>query len=208
VNGGASIACIADAEAARVDRSDRGMQVLDVANNLLAQGDGVILANGCQAQVLIAEHDLQLRPVRGQVTEIPLTSSDLRTPVCRDGYVTPGVNGIHYVGGTFDESVSAAVETEADHVTNYERAVRILPSVFGNADRDRRAGWAGIRCVSRDRVPVVGPVMDGVSACLGMGSRGFGWAPLAGEVLASAIVGASCPLEQSVATEILPGRLL
>ncbi len=93
--GGASIALIAGTEAARVERSDRGLQVLDVANNLLAQGDNVILANGCQAQALIAEHDLQLRPVRGQVTEIPLTSSDLRTPVCRDGYVTPGVNGIH-----------------------------------------------------------------------------------------------------------------
>jgi tRNA 5-methylaminomethyl-2-thiouridine biosynthesis bifunctional protein len=206
--GGSSIRFVSGGEAARIERIEGGWQILDATNAPLAQGDSVILANGCRAQALLPEHDLQLMPVRGQVTAIPPESRDLHAPVCRDGYVTPAENGMHYVGGTFDESMSIPIVIDQDHETNVSRAAHILPSVFENASTDIRSGWAGVRCVSRDRVPVVGEVFEDVYASLAMGSRGFTWAPLAGELLASLLAGESFPVERSVANGVLPQRLL
>lgn len=203
-----SVRFLPGVEAASVKRSEGHWKILNAANDLLAQGDSVILANGCHAQALIPDYNLQLRPVRGQVTAIPATSRDLRSPVCRDGYVTPVLNDMHFTGGTFDESMSHAIVIEEDHARNFSRAAQILPSVFANISSERRFGWAGVRCVSRDRIPAVGTVVDNVYASLGMGSRGFSWAPLAGELLASALAGASCPLERSIANWISPRRLL
>jgi tRNA 5-methylaminomethyl-2-thiouridine biosynthesis bifunctional protein len=207
-SGGPSIRFVSGVEAASIERKEGGWQILDATNVPLAQGDSVILANGCQAQALLPEHDLQLMPVRGQVTAIPSVARDLRAPVCRDGYVTPAENEMHYVGGTFDESRSAPIVIDQDHETNVSRAAHILPSVFENVGTDIRAGWAGVRCVSRDRMPVVGEIFEDVYASLAMGSRGFTWAPLAGELLASLLSGAPCPVERSIAIGILPRRFL
>jgi tRNA 5-methylaminomethyl-2-thiouridine biosynthesis bifunctional protein len=208
VAGASLVRFLPGVEAARIERSGGHWKILDSSNDLLAQGDSVILANGCHAQALIPDHNLRLSPVRGQVTAIPATSRDLRSPVCRDGYVTPVLNDMHFAGGTFDESMADAIVIDDDHFRNVSRAAQILPSVFGNISPELRSGWAGVRCVSRDRAPAVGAVLEDVYASLGMGSRGFTWAPLAGELLASALAGASCPLERSIANWISPRRLL
>ena len=205
---GPSIEFLPGIETASIKRVDGRWQILEAINAPLAQGDSVILANGCHAQALVPDHDLQIRPVRGQMTAIPSASRELRAPVCRGGYVTPEINGMHFVGGTFDESMSDAIVIEKDHDTNFSRAAHILPSVFENASTEIRSGWAGVRCVSRDRVPVVGKILEDVYVNLAMGSRGFTWAPLAGELLASAIAGASCPVERTVVNGMLPLRFL
>jgi len=208
VAGASLVRFLPGVEAARIKRSEGHWDVLNASNDLLAQGDSVILANGCQAQALIPDHDLRLSPVRGQVTAIAAASSDLHSPVCRDGYVTPVLNDMHFIGGTFDLSMADARVTDDDHVRNFSRAAQILPSVFGSIGTVPRSGWAGVRCVSRDRAPAVGAVLQDVYASLAMGSRGFTWAPLAGELLASALSGASCPVERTIANWISPRRLL
>ena len=146
---------------------------------------------------------------RGALNDGPAGSAAVEPrPVSRDGYVTPIVDGAHYVGGTFDESLSDAIVTEQDHEANVLRATGILPGIFSNVGGAFQSDWAGLRCVSRDRVPVVGKIVEGVYASVGMGSRGFNWAPLAGELLASSLAGDSCPVERSIAKGILPDRFL
>jgi len=205
---GVSMRFIPGARVAKLERVDACWDVFDAAGKLLAQGNCVILANGHQAQALVPDHQLQLRPVRGQVTAIPAVSHELRAPVCRDGYVTPIQEEMHYAGGTFDESTPDATVIESDNDANFSRAARILPRVFEKVGSEVRAGWAGVRCVSRDRVPVVGEIDDGVYASLAMGSRGFTWAPLAGELLASMITGVACPVERTVVNGISPVRFV
>ncbi len=57
-------------------------------------------------------------------------------------------------------------------------------------------------------MPVVGEILEDVYASLAMGSRGFTWAPLAAELLASAIAGAASPVERTVVNGMLPRRFL
>jgi glycine/D-amino acid oxidase-like deaminating enzyme len=70
--------------------------------------------------------------------------------------------------------------------------------VFDNADVEVRSGWAGERCVSRDRKPLIGEVGEGLLCFVAMGSRGFSWAPIAGEMLASHVAGAPEPPQRNV----------
>ncbi|NIO41389.1 MAG: FAD-dependent oxidoreductase, partial [Burkholderiales bacterium] len=114
----------------------------------------------------------------------------MRAPVCREGYFTPEIAKRHYVGATFDVARAEAVVREEDHRTNLLRAVRILPGVLDEAKLTVRSGWAGVRCVSRDRLPVTGPLDSGLFCCIALGSRGFSWAPLAAEVLSSFVADA------------------
>ena len=99
-----------------------------------------LIATGCQAQALVPDHDLQLKPVRGQVTAIPSASICLRAPVCRFCYVTPIENDMHFAGGTCDEAMSDALPTKTGHDTNSSRVAHILPGVIENASTEIRAG--------------------------------------------------------------------
>ncbi|HUU72700.1 MAG TPA: bifunctional tRNA (5-methylaminomethyl-2-thiouridine)(34)-methyltransferase MnmD/FAD-dependent 5-carboxymethylaminomethyl-2-thiouridine(34) oxidoreductase MnmC [Burkholderiales bacterium] len=181
-------------------RSGSGsVQITGSKGRILESGDKLILANGVGAQALIPGGAPWLSAVRGQVTAIGAAAPQLRMPVCRDGYITPVIGDRHFVGATFDESRSDANLNDADHQANLLRAALILPGVLDDpGDARVEAGWAAARCVSPDRLPAVGPLDENSFYCVAMGSRGFGWAPLLAEYLASHITGAPAPLERSV----------
>ena len=194
---------------ARAIRTEGGLvHIADAAHRVIASGDLVILANGVGAQAMIPGGAPWLGTARGQVTGIPAVAPQLRAPVCRDGYVTPLIGQHHLVGATFDKSQADAVISDADHQANLLRATRILPEVFERANIFSISGWGSVRCVSRDRLPVVGPADANANLfyCIAMGSRGFSWAPLASESLASIVAGAPSPLERCVQTRLLPTR--
>jgi tRNA 5-methylaminomethyl-2-thiouridine biosynthesis bifunctional protein len=174
------------------------IRAVDLENRTIASGDLAVLANGIGLQSLAADGAPWLRPARGQVTGITAVAAALRMPVCRDGYVTPPLRGYHYVGGTFDESRAEALVLQDDHEANLRRAARIMPEVFDSVKLVAGSGWAGVRCVSRDRLPVVGELAERLCCCVAMGSRGFSWAPLAGETLASLATAAPAPLARTV----------
>jgi tRNA 5-methylaminomethyl-2-thiouridine biosynthesis bifunctional protein len=164
-----------------------------------------ILANGHEAAALLPDTALGLRPVRGQASLIAPGPAGLRAPVCQDGYVTPLLRGVHVVGATYDEESSELSARTDDDRANLARARRMLPGAFGESHAVV-GNWVGLRSVSRDRRPVLGALAPGLYACLAMGSRGFTWAPLAGELIASMIAGDPWPVERSIAEAISPGR--
>lgn len=174
------------------------VHVLKPDNRVLASGELAIVANGVGAQGLLTDGAPWLRGVRGQVTGITPGAPGLCAPVCREGYVTPQVNNCHYVGATYDELRTDPSIVDDDHHVNLQRAARILPGVFAGETLEAQFGWAGVRCTSRDRLPVIGPVDKGLLCCLAMGSRGFSWAPLAADAVASVIAGAPSPVERTV----------
>jgi tRNA 5-methylaminomethyl-2-thiouridine biosynthesis bifunctional protein len=120
--------------------------------------------------------------------------------------VTPVLGIQHFVGATFDKSRENPLVTDEDQVANLARAARILPALFGADDDLARSAWAGVRCASRDRLPVIGEVDASVACCIAMGSRGFSWSPLAGEAVASLVAGTPAPLERSILQRLSAGR--
>lgn len=194
-----------EVDAQRIDTDAGLIQIIGANDGVIESAGAVVLANGAAAKALVPASTSWLRAARGQVTAIrPLVP--LQLPVCRDGYVTPEIQGRHYIGATFDESCSDRLVNEEDHAANRRRAARILPQVIDEERIHVETGWAGVRCVSRDRLPVVGRIDRDLFCCVAMGSRGFSWSPLVGEVLASQIANASVPLERTVLARLSPDR--
>jgi len=134
-----------------------------------------------------------------------------------------------FVGSTFDRLNDQADVLDADHQENHRRLAALLPEtanvlapLFGvssvakeepiNAESERLntptevqstvRGWAGIRCGTPDRFPVVGPVPhapEGLWINAAMGSRGLTLALLCGEILAARWQGEPLPVEAKLA---------
>jgi tRNA 5-methylaminomethyl-2-thiouridine biosynthesis bifunctional protein len=187
--------------------------VLDATANVLSEAPVVVFANAREASDFGPAGVLPLRPVRGQITQLPeWPGGSLRAPVCGDGYVTPAVEGTHCVGATFDEDDCDVDLRADDHVRNLERLERMLPGFAPARDPAVLGGWAGVRAVTPDRLPFAGPLPgvahDGLFACVGLGARGLTWSALLGELVASQIDGDPLPVEHRVAAQLAPGRPL
>ncbi|HSY29780.1 MAG TPA: FAD-dependent oxidoreductase, partial [Burkholderiaceae bacterium] len=108
---------------------------------------------------------------------------------------------------------------------NLTRLDQILPHMSLVLTNPPLSGRVGFRCVSADRLPLVGalpdqlslahfhgdrlreiPRLPGLYALLGYASRGLIWAPLAAELLAAQIAGEPLPLERELAATLDPAR--
>ncbi len=166
-------------------------------------GRPLVLATADDALCNVAH--ARLRRVRGQVTYVPQESLDPpHVAVLRGGLVLPPVDGICAVGASFDiddEDPRPRAESDAG---NLERLRRILPAsrIPEGAFRSR----VGFRTVTRDRLPMVGKIEEGVYGALAFGSRGLIWATLAAEIIAAELEGEPLPVEKSLADALQPSR--
>jgi tRNA 5-methylaminomethyl-2-thiouridine biosynthesis bifunctional protein len=78
------------------------------------------------------------------------------------------------------------------------------PTTFGASLRN----WAGVRCTTHDRLPVVGPLAGapGVHVLTALGSRGITLGLLCADLLASQICGEPLPIDPAVAYLLRPHR--
>ena len=71
--------------------------------------------------------------------------------------------------------------------------------------------WVATRCVSHDRLPLVGPVESGTTPSLwmaaGMGARGLSFAALCAEMLVALMNDEPLPLEASLAKTLSSQRI-
>ena len=192
--------------------------------DVLATAPHVVLATGTAARALPHTAHLPLASVRGQVTHLAEPSLDgLDMVLCREGYVTPSVHGVHCVGATYDSDTDTQLRA-ASQAANLAMLQDLFASPSLGADAPL-AGRVGFRCVSPDRLPLVGalpqanahgrverlrdvPRQPGLSVVLGLGSRGLTWAPLAAELLAAQLEGEPLPVESDLAEALDPGRFL
>jgi tRNA 5-methylaminomethyl-2-thiouridine biosynthesis bifunctional protein len=103
--------------------------------------------------------------------------------------------------------------------------------VTGRFDPASLAGRVAFRCVTSDRLPMIGALADeaatrqqatalrgaglldlprarGLYGAFAFGSRGLVWALLGAELLASQLEGEPCPLERDLAEALDPSRYL
>jgi tRNA 5-methylaminomethyl-2-thiouridine biosynthesis bifunctional protein len=194
-----------------------GTWVTKTENTTLAS-DVLILANAHEAARLFSTHTLPMRRIRGQITYLP---ERYVTPIsyvlCYGGYLTPAIDGVHYLGATFDHGREDLTVDTAGHVENLLTLHQRFPALLKEMPQaETLQGRAAFRTVSGDRMPIVGELHDEIAwqamiagkpyserashalvtprlpqcyTSLAHGARGLISAPLAGEMIASTIAG-------------------
>ena len=198
----------------------------------------VVLANGHRISHFAQTEKLPVYPVGGQVSHIPTTAKlgELRQVLCYDGYLTPQNphNQHHCIGASYHRGQEETAYSEEDQQQNRQRLLNCFPQAQWAKDVDVSGGEArcGVRCATRDHLPLVGnvadyaatlnayahlaeertdavsaPVYDGLFMLGALGSRGLCSAPLAAEILASQMSQEPLPLDGDTLAALNPNRL-
>lgn len=214
-----------------LEREGNRWHALAADGALIAAAPVVVLANSHDATRLVP-HGVELKRVRGQLTCLPPGSIDPPAMVLAGaGLLIPAVDGAAVVGSTYDFEDEDPEPRASGHAGNLERLELLLPGSAAGLDPARLAGTVGFRCVTPDRLPLIGSVPDagpasamsasrsnrwarelprvsGLYGAFGYASRGLTWAALGGELIASMLEGEPLPLEGDLADAVDPARFL
>ncbi|WP_312692388.1 bifunctional tRNA (5-methylaminomethyl-2-thiouridine)(34)-methyltransferase MnmD/FAD-dependent 5-carboxymethylaminomethyl-2-thiouridine(34) oxidoreductase MnmC [Kosakonia sp.] len=221
----------------KLNHSDNGW-MLHFPGGKIRQHAAVVLANGHRIHRFPQTEKLPVYPVGGQVSHIPTTPAlgQLRQVLCYDGYLTPQNphNHYHCIGASYHRGQEQAAYSEQDQQQNRQRLLDCFPQVSWAQEVDVSAGEArcGVRCATRDHLPMVGnvadyeatlaayahladapenaisaPVYPGLFMLGALGSRGLCSAPLAAEILASQMSDEPIPLDGETLAALNPNRL-
>ena len=195
----------------------------------------VIVASAHDAARIAGLRYAPTRSIRGQLSLLPpQTVPPLALPVIGEGYAVPLADGVTLTGATYELDDPETSLRANGHRENLERVAQMLPAFEGAIDDAQTASLAGrvaFRCVTSDRMPMIGqladeaqaaedaqrlrgawpldlPRMDGVYGAFAYGSRGLVWSALGAELIASQIEGEPWPLERDLAEDIDPARFL
>lgn len=129
------------------------------------------------------------------------------TPVNGDGCFIPRVDDIAgaqwFAGSTFETDAVLAADGAVQHAANMARLRHLIPmpgmDLIEALNRSPVSLWSSTRCVTHDRMPLVGPVDvaagPGLWLCAGMGSRGLSFSALCAELLVASMGAEPLPLE-------------
>lgn len=163
-----------------------------------------LLCNGWEAQETHPALKGTMHTMRGQISCLPTVPAlqGLRCVLSYGGYLTPAIDGVHHCGATYGRDRPDTAYDAADDTENRAK----LRAFIGQEVPEAAGGWAALRSVSRDRLPLLGKVEDGLYANLAHASRGLLSCALSGEYLASLLHGDPLPLPRSVAARLHPLR--
>jgi len=136
------------------------------------------------------------------------------TPVNGHGCFVPSFpaeKGEHWlVGASFEADTARAADLWTQHTANMARLEHLAPphgtELADTLERGPVTLWSATRCVTHDRLPLVGPVdtdaAPGLWLCVGMGSRGLSFSALCAELLAARLGGEPLPMEARLARSL------
>ena len=121
-----------------------------------------------------------------------------------------------FTGATYERDSAQLANHTQQHASNLQRLQSLLPPTGQYLSRhfnaDGLGRWTGTRCVSNDRLPLVGPVdADGKSGLwitAAMGSRGLSFAALCAELLAAQLGGEPLPIAARLARSLDANRVV
>ncbi|GJH21032.1 bifunctional tRNA (5-methylaminomethyl-2-thiouridine)(34)-methyltransferase MnmD/FAD-dependent 5-carboxymethylaminomethyl-2-thiouridine(34) oxidoreductase MnmC [Caballeronia novacaledonica] len=218
-------------EVTRIAHDGDVWTAFDSSGGEIASAPVMVLANAHDAARVAGLYGAPTRSVRGQLTVLDSSALDaLRAPVVGEGYAVPlGADGA-LIGATYDIDDPDRDIRDAGHRENIERVAGMLPDL-ARAPGEIRAGRVAFRCVTSDRMPMIGqladesaarrdahrlsgawpldlPRMPGLYGAFAFGSRGLVWATLAAELIASQVEGEPWLIERELADAIDPARFL
>lgn len=199
---------------------------------VIATAPVVILANGYEAGHLLPQQQLELQPVRGQLTYIEQAGVSLQRPLCYEGYVIPMGQGQFCIGASYDRHSMDDTLRECDHQENLQSLQHKFPAFAGARVTGGRVAF---RASTRDHLPLVGPLAEtksyqqhyadlhhgrpadrypaaeylpGLYLNTGHGSRGLTSCPLAAELLAAILNDEPVPVAEDIRQALHPARFL
>ena len=173
-----------------VSGNEKGMSARCANGDSVPSGTVVIAAGAWAGTIRGARFAGAVTPARGQL--ISWDGSGLEHVVYGPrGYVVPR-SGAVIAGSTMERTGFDASTTEAGIAKVREAAVEIIPGLV--AGRAARA-WAGLRPVTPDLLPIIGPDPEtpGVIYACGHGRNGILMAPLTGDLIADLVTGSPLP---------------
>ncbi|WP_237060571.1 bifunctional tRNA (5-methylaminomethyl-2-thiouridine)(34)-methyltransferase MnmD/FAD-dependent 5-carboxymethylaminomethyl-2-thiouridine(34) oxidoreductase MnmC [Microbulbifer sediminum] len=178
---------------------------------------------------------LPLNPIRGQVSRAAEGESSrrLQRVLCGAGYLAPAAGGWHSFGATFKLRETGTETRDTEHRENLDTLAGMVPQVAREFAPQHLVGRAAVRAATPDYLPMAGPVprwdkleasygalrknrkqliprttpyYPGLFVLGGLGSRGFTYAPLAAETIASWLLGRPMPLSAELVKALHPAR--
>lgn len=192
--------------------------------------DAIVLANGMGMAGYDQTRWLALEPRLGQV-EMGHSEDELTSAVAA-GHYALALGQARLWGATFEPTDRDEPETTPDaRARNAEALAGLVPD--GWVSEAEPTSRAGIRATTQDKLPIAGqlpdydatllshrdarhgravtspmPVHEGVWLLGGLGARGFTFAPLLAEAIASAAFGDALPLGRAEADLVAPARFI
>jgi tRNA 5-methylaminomethyl-2-thiouridine biosynthesis bifunctional protein len=188
-----------------IEKSKENWIAKDKAGKPIASASVMILANSADAVRLAPQKHMRLRRVRGQLTLVPAIPG-LDRVLIRGGFAIPGIDGVSAVGASFDIDDDDPEVRADSHEGNLARLRKLLSDF--SFETSKIEGRVAFRSVVPDRLPVIGPLGDGLYGAFAYGSRGLIWAGLGAELLASRIEGEPLPIEKKLAAALAPERFM
>lgn len=213
--------------------------VLDDSNQEILVGDALVLANGVGVKTLLESISirLHLRPVRGQLSRFEVSAKSPwvnhfpKVAMCGDGYCLPALtfNKNQYiweVGSSYDEGEFDLAPRESSDQHNRELAkILVDQAQLPLEDLVAKDPFVGVRSVSGDRLPLIGPVpsQPGLFIASAYGARGVLWSAVTPGLIARQVeafflgaaflragflAGASSEEESEFALAVAPARFL
>jgi tRNA 5-methylaminomethyl-2-thiouridine biosynthesis bifunctional protein len=198
-----------------------GWALLDAQGRVLTEAEQIVLANALDAPRLLAALGPSMPAVHGMrgvlswgLHRLALDAVCPPHPVNGAGSFIPHVPSPEgpawYAGSTYEASAGPAAPLAAHLQADHDKLRRLLPTAAAVLADDyaqqRVRSWQGLRCVSRDRLPLVGAVQPqaapGLWLSTAMGSRGLSLAMLCAELLASQLGAEPWPIGARLARHL------
>jgi tRNA 5-methylaminomethyl-2-thiouridine biosynthesis bifunctional protein len=220
-----------------LEQQETGWQ-LQFEDGQTALAPAVVLASGHNINQFTQTEHLPVYAVGGQVSHIPTTENlaKLKQVLCYDGYLTPQNprHQQHCIGASYHRGEREMTFNEEDQQANRQRLIDCFPDKEWTQEVDVSANEArcGVRCATRDHLPMVGnvpdyeatlrdyaslhespheahsaPIYPNLFMLGGLGSRGLCSAPLTAEVLAAQMSNEPLPLDATTLAGLNPNRL-
>ncbi len=224
-----------DAAVATLVRADQAWHCRDAQARTLSTAPQVLVANAFAARALLGPALGDIRAVAGQMSwanwpthQTPCAPHPRRS----HGVLTPSFHSsrghIWAVGSTYRRGERDTTVQEADHDANADSLHRLCPEAVHHFQTQRERGemhaFVGVRCASKDRLPLIGavPTLDatwparggiaavprqpGLYALTALGSRGLTLAAWAAETLVDQIEGKPLASPTTLVQACDPGR--
>ena len=154
------------------------------------EADRIVVAAGAWSCSIGGQaRQIPVRPMRGQILRLPLEGLPLTAIVASHAgrYLVPRDDGTVLAGSTMEDvGFDRAITDEGEQLI-HESVAELVPELKNRKPAER---WAGLRPISADSLPVIGPDPDlpGLFYATGYGRDGILIAPLAGEIVADLMV--------------------
>lgn len=209
--------------------------LFDENGNVICETSHVVIANANSANQFSITQHLPIKAIPGQLTLCPINSitAQLKVALAYEGYITPSFKGEHIIGATYRHHTTDLSEKAEDHHYNLSLLQQRAPQLTNSFSMEDLRYRTAHRAVTPDHLPLVGPVADyqqftqqfaklhhgeliyhnqmvdylpGLYINAGHGSNGLSSTLLAGEIIASQILGNSLPIPKQVYYAIHPLR--